>query len=541
MKLEATESIPVINSLQIENPSFSEISSITHDYDSQEKTTNAEVQENLSTSNESFEKFSENIERPEIISDLEVTTKIADYLESVDELKFENWCKLSLKEKSILLNKIENRIANIEHRPAVRVELEQMKPNIFGYQNATSNKIGLNSLYVDSNNPSMHREVIDTIIHEGRHAYQHYNVDVKLIHESGAEVASWSENFYNPEYKYYQRTGQNIIIPFKDGTLHDIDFRLYYYQPVEIDARNFAKDILTRLESKGLVCKSEESQLEKNEDASSHNSQENYQVNLTEEEIKNCQFIIKLGDIEKTDPLDKIQGHVSGFHVIDWNDTETLKPIEIDRNITVLKDHLTNKLYICDSSGYKAELHRTTPQQERSTGFLYTYEDFGNNTIGLKDIRTFHPSDKELGAAINELQIYGFSESQAKDMLAHDSDKAIALISKYKEADASLDDLKQLVSEDFMNFKEINAGNSISFSGRLEDERSSEASKFQVELRNAGVYPGSFYIDRTMGGFDEATTKRIKDEINSSRCKSMITDYTYQQLMSHLKKASYYA
>lgn len=44
-------------------------------------------------------------------------------------------------------------------------------------------------------NPNIHKEVINTILHEGRHAYQHYNVDVKCIHESGAEVETWREKF----------------------------------------------------------------------------------------------------------------------------------------------------------------------------------------------------------------------------------------------------------------------------------------------------------------------------------------------------------
>lgn len=44
-----------------------------------------------------------------------------------------------------------------------------------------------------------------------------------------------------------------IVIPYNDGSLHDVDFRLYYYQPVEIDARNFADDVIKRLEEKGAL------------------------------------------------------------------------------------------------------------------------------------------------------------------------------------------------------------------------------------------------------------------------------------------------
>ena len=47
------------------------------------------------------------------------------------------------------------------------------------------------------------------------------------------------------------------MIPFPDGSIHDVDFRLYYYQPVEIDARNFASEVINALEEKGIVSAKE--------------------------------------------------------------------------------------------------------------------------------------------------------------------------------------------------------------------------------------------------------------------------------------------
>ena len=217
-----------------------------------------EINETSNETQESLEFLQSRIETTEIVTDLEMVEGIADYLESIDDIKFENWSKLSLEQKETVLNRIEQHIASIEHRPALKVELELMGPRDLGYQSPFEHKIALNSMYVASNNPGVHREVLDTIIHEGRHAYQHYNVDVKNIHESGAEVATWRENFYDPRYQYYHSTGQKIIIPYNDGSRHDVDFRLYYYQPVEIDARNFAKDVMDRLEVKGVIAKSVE-------------------------------------------------------------------------------------------------------------------------------------------------------------------------------------------------------------------------------------------------------------------------------------------
>ena len=214
--------------------------------------TSSDVAENIE--DESLESLSSRIETTEMMSDFEMAEGIADYLESVDDFRLENWSKLSLSEREALLNRVEQHIAAIEHRPALKVELQEMEPRHLGYQSASEHKIVLNSLYVGSNDPGMHREVLDTIVHEGRHAYQHYNVDVKMIHESGSEVETWRENFYNPEYQYYHIGTQKILIPYNDGSFHDVDFRLYYYQPVEIDARNFAADVMSRLEEKGIVC-----------------------------------------------------------------------------------------------------------------------------------------------------------------------------------------------------------------------------------------------------------------------------------------------
>ena len=201
-----------------------------------------------------LEEFLNRSENIEFLTDLEMTENIADYLESVEKLKYDKWCTLSLEQKAELINELEQNIAAIEHRPALRVELEDMEPRSFGYQDEYNHKIVLNSRLVGVNSSAMHREVIDTIVHEGRHAYQHYNVDVKMIHESGSEVKTWEQNFYDPEYQYYSSGTQRIYIPYNDGTMHDIDFRLYYYQPVETDARNFAGDVLAKLEDDGFVC-----------------------------------------------------------------------------------------------------------------------------------------------------------------------------------------------------------------------------------------------------------------------------------------------
>jgi len=92
-----------------------------------------------------------------------------------------------------------------------------------------------------------------------------------------------------------------------------------------------------------------------------------------------------------------------------------------------------------------------------------------------------------------------------------------------------------------INLEEIPVGHNVSFLGRQEDERNAQASKFQDELQREHIYPGTIYKSDTWGGFDDYTTTKIKNAIIDARSANRISDRTYQELMSNLKKASHYA
>lgn len=364
-----------------------------------------ETGEALNDPQENLEVLQSRLETTEFVTDLEMSEGIADYLETVEEIKFENWSKLSLEQKTEVLNRIEQHVAAIEHRPALKVELEPMKPRTLGYQSASEHKIALNSMYVASNNPGVHREVLDTIIHEGRHAYQHYNVDVKNIHESGAEVATWRENFYDPRYQYYHSTGQKIIIPYKDGSRHDVDFRLYYYQPVEIDARNFAKDVMSRLEEKGIIAKGIEnrSELEASPQSNFHSSHTNEgisfkgnvgchenlsrfpapDVELTPETKAVIEFQRKMENNE-IGVNDELLGTTEGYPVWDNIHDKFFKPTVIDDQIKVYKDSGTERLFVQTSTGFTAPLEKTNLWKPE--GFSYSYQDALGVDVAVKTI-----------------------------------------------------------------------------------------------------------------------------------------------------------
>lgn len=386
---------------KIETISDSEI--VKDSVESLDDNTN-ETNESYSEIEGSLESLQSKLETTEIVTDLEMVEGIADYLETVEEIKFENWSKLSLEQKKDVLNRIEQHVAAIEHRPALRVDIEEMKPKTMGYQSASRHKIALNSLYVNSNNPNVHREVIDTILHEGRHAYQHYNVDVKCIHESAAEVSTWRENFYDPELKYYQSTGQRIMIRYNDGRLHNVDYRLYYQQPVETDARNFAKDIMIRLEKKGVVAseavynqKGEISgtnvegvhpkEIRNIESADIHESLRPLAPPNVEKSPEAKAFVDFLRKMENNEvgPNDKLLGTTSGYLM--WNNKND-RPFSgelLDDKVKVLKDAGTGSLFVQTSTGYTARLENT--ERWKQEGFFYVYRDIFGNDVAVKTIK----------------------------------------------------------------------------------------------------------------------------------------------------------
>lgn len=213
-----------------------------------ERQENIETQNLVAESLVSLERFFVK-EKLECLNDAVVTENIAEYLSGIENLKYENWKNLSVEQRTALLNTIEQKIAKIEHRPPLPIKVEKMDPRTFGYQDNYNKLIALNSKYVMSDSKEAYNQVIETIIHEGRHAYQHYNVDKKCIHDSLSVVNTWRENFYNPKYKYYSGSSVVVIGPTK---VEDVGYRLYYYQPVEIDARNFASDVMLKLKKKGF-------------------------------------------------------------------------------------------------------------------------------------------------------------------------------------------------------------------------------------------------------------------------------------------------
>lgn len=169
--------------------------------------------------------------------------QISDVFSECEELRYENWQNLELSEKVDVLNHLEKEIAEIEHREPCPIRVLEMPLHQFGGYNLNSKSIDINKAYVEQSgyDHNMFKEVLDTLVHEGRHAYQDYNVNVCEIHPRHSEVASWAETMEGGKWGYHGDT----------STL--LGQRLYEQQSIEIDARNFAMDVLDKFEQKQIV------------------------------------------------------------------------------------------------------------------------------------------------------------------------------------------------------------------------------------------------------------------------------------------------
>ena len=164
-------------------------------------------------------------------SDQDQIKRIRNHMmERVNLRSFEAWQKLSLEQKIETLNDLEQTAARIAHRPGASIKLETLPKTRLGSYNYDTNTIKLNKevLEASSRDPEAMKTVINTILHEGRHAYQNYNVYVRSIHPDLAEVGKWRQNLEN----------------YRDPKIWG--FQNYYWQPVEIDAREFAKNVLNQ-------------------------------------------------------------------------------------------------------------------------------------------------------------------------------------------------------------------------------------------------------------------------------------------------------
>lgn len=148
----------------------------------------------------------------------------------------EAWSGLSEEGKVEVLQTIENHLAAECGRETRSVEGKWLYTGDDGielgrYQDGSqticvnASQLGEGSLY--GNDPD---KMVETVLHEGRHAFQHDVAEGRIPYEDVETAHAWARNL---EPGGYVRFDENP--------------RAYWDQPVEADARRFASDRLSQL------------------------------------------------------------------------------------------------------------------------------------------------------------------------------------------------------------------------------------------------------------------------------------------------------
>lgn len=156
---------------------------------------------------------------------------ISDVMTQVEGLEYDKWKTLSFDKRMEVLQQLENEVAQIAHRPPCIVVSQNLGEGHLGFYEQGSNCITINENYIKSTD--CYDAVLDTLIHEGRHAYQDYNLNVRETHPRHGDISNWNLN----ELHGYQ-------------DVEHCGFKAYQLQPVESDARAFAEDVLNHYQDK---------------------------------------------------------------------------------------------------------------------------------------------------------------------------------------------------------------------------------------------------------------------------------------------------
>lgn len=165
----------------------------------------------------------------------------------ISSLNLENWYRMAETERLQVLQRFENILAELEGRPSIPIRVippEQLREEeggiLFGYFSPSEKVICINPKFLKSRKSITGVSVFDlpqileTIAHEGRHAWQHYVID-------------------HPEKKLVDRKTRLAILMnmscYCSGNNPNLPFSCYEAQLIELDARRFARDVLEHVSS----------------------------------------------------------------------------------------------------------------------------------------------------------------------------------------------------------------------------------------------------------------------------------------------------
>ncbi|MGV8026684.1 MAG: hypothetical protein AB2L18_09025 [Anaerolineaceae bacterium] len=151
----------------------------------------------------------------------------SDSLAEIDNIKQENWDTLDSDERLNTLQNIESQMSEIQNRPSVQISTKDLENYTFGGYDNENNVININQNHLEGEMPV--DEMVDTIIHEGRHAYQDYAINNPGFINDPDIIDQWSENL------------ENYLSP------REVPLDIYMDQPLESDAWSYASSIRSNL------------------------------------------------------------------------------------------------------------------------------------------------------------------------------------------------------------------------------------------------------------------------------------------------------
>lgn len=146
------------------------------------------------------------------------------YQDSLHLLNDSEWNKLGIQNRRSVMQSVENEAAKRDGRQPCNVSIFSEPPSngmiTAGQYNPNTGAIEMNEHYLQR---ASSNESLITIMHEGRHAYQHRAVKGEISHQDKSQLAAWQNNM---KPGHYITAEQNR--------------RAHYRQPIEADAREYA-------------------------------------------------------------------------------------------------------------------------------------------------------------------------------------------------------------------------------------------------------------------------------------------------------------
>lgn len=172
-------------------------------------------------------------EAPEIAPPMEIqAAQLREEFLNIPELSRESWRGLSPEQRLEAINKLEQRAAEIGHREPLPV----IAADLAGNSLCKRDQIEVKADFLTGDSDECYNWAINSVIHEGRHAYQNYNMYVSQVEKSDQLVKAWRLNmelgYDNGAHRHpWSRSNEELNM-----------------QAREVDADAFTETVLDELE-----------------------------------------------------------------------------------------------------------------------------------------------------------------------------------------------------------------------------------------------------------------------------------------------------